>query len=337
MFVPGLGTQAALVALPYQIYVDTPARPARRTARAGRARSADRRRRWWAARSPIGWTDGSSCCSYQIGLVLVPGGACGRLVRRGPVALAALRAGAPAGGRRRAAERRPLGDRAQRWCGRSRMRSALAFSFGLYQLTMVDRTRARRPDHRGAGVGAAYTIDAASCLAMVLAVIAIRPSRPLGVEEHETIWRSIADGLRFVRGNQALLGSFAIDLVAMTFGMPRALFAVLSPSASTTPAPPARACCTRRCRSARRSPRSPPAGSPRARCLGRIVIWAVIAWGAGDHAGAGLASSLWLAAASARGRRAPPTASAPSAARRSTRRSPPITCAGACRRCSRSS
>ena len=42
--------------------------------------------------------------------------------------------------------------------------------------------------------------------------------------------RSIAEGLRYVRGNQALVGSFAIDLVAMTFGMPRALFAVLAVS-----------------------------------------------------------------------------------------------------------
>ena len=40
--------------------------------------------------------------------------------------------------------------------------------------------------------------------------------------------RSIADGLRFVRHNQALSGSFVIDLVAMTFGWPRSMFAVLS-------------------------------------------------------------------------------------------------------------
>ena len=42
------------------------------------------------------------------------------------------------------------------------------------------------------------------------------------------ISRSIAEGLRFVRGSAALKGSFAIDLLAMTFGMPRALFPVLS-------------------------------------------------------------------------------------------------------------
>ena len=65
---------------------------------------------------------------------------------------------------------------------------------------------------------------------MVFAVIAIAPQPPKGVEQHETIRRSIAEGLRYVRGNQALLGSFAIDLVAMTFGMPRALFAVLAVS-----------------------------------------------------------------------------------------------------------
>jgi hypothetical protein len=39
---------------------------------------------------------------------------------------------------------------------------------------------------------------------------------------------SIRSGLRFVRRSQALIGSFVIDLSAMTFGMPRALFPVLS-------------------------------------------------------------------------------------------------------------
>ena len=42
------------------------------------------------------------------------------------------------------------------------------------------------------------------------------------------ILHSIAEGLRFVRRTQVLAGSFAIDLVAMTFGWPRSMFAVLS-------------------------------------------------------------------------------------------------------------
>ena len=64
---------------------------------------------------------------------------------------------------------------------------------------------------------------------MVVALIGMAPQPP---QRDGTplvgIRRSIGDGLRFVRGNQALMGSFAIDLLAMTFGMPRALFAVLA-------------------------------------------------------------------------------------------------------------
>lgn len=77
-------------------------------------------------------------------------------------------------------------------------------------------------------VGVAYVIDAASCLAMLAAALAVGPHRPERADAAAPITRSIADGLRFVRSSNALAGSFAIDLVAMTFGWPRALFAVLS-------------------------------------------------------------------------------------------------------------
>jgi hypothetical protein len=73
----------------------------------------------------------------------------------------------------------------------------------------------------------AYAADAVSCFAMVYGAWAIGPQRPVA---GQPVLHSIAEGVRFVRSNQALLGSFAIDLVAMTFGMPRALFAVLSVS-----------------------------------------------------------------------------------------------------------
>jgi MFS family permease len=144
------------------------------------------------------------------------------------------------------------------------------------------------------GVGAAYTVDAVSCLAMVFAVIAIAPQPPGHVERHETIRRSIADGLRYVRGNQALLGSFAIDLVAMTFGMPRALFAVLAVSVYH-----AGAAGTGVLYSAVSVGATIAAimtgWLSHVRRLGLIVIWAVVAWGTAI-ALAGLARSLWLAA-----------------------------------------
>ena len=40
--------------------------------------------------------------------------------------------------------------------------------------------------------------------------------------------RAVVDGLRFARTRPALLGTFAIDLNAMIFGMPRALFPALA-------------------------------------------------------------------------------------------------------------
>jgi hypothetical protein len=78
------------------------------------------------------------------------------------------------------------------------------------------------------GVKWVYAIDAATCLGMALAAWAMSPQPPIGAEEHEPVMRSIRTGLSFVRRSQALVGSFVIDLCAMTFGMPRALFPVLS-------------------------------------------------------------------------------------------------------------
>jgi MFS family permease len=175
------------------------------------------------------------------------------------------------------------------------MRSALALNYGLYQLTMVIGPGLGGLVIAALGVGAAYTIDAVSCLAMVFAVIAIAPQPPSGAEKHETVRRSIADGLRFVRGNQALLGSFAIDLVAMTFGMPRALFAVLAVSVYH-----AGASGTGVLYSAVSLGATVAAITTgwlsHTRRLGLVVIWAVTAWAVAITL-TGLASSLWIAAA----------------------------------------
>jgi MFS family permease len=145
------------------------------------------------------------------------------------------------------------------------------------------------------GVQAAYIVDAASCMAIVLAILPIAPQPPHRVGGEISVRRSIADGLRYVRGNRALVGSFAIDLVAMTFGMPRALFAVLSVSVFHSGATGTGVLYA-----------AVPAGATvaalltgwinHARRLGRIVIWAVIVWGAAIVA-VGLMSSLWPAVA----------------------------------------
>jgi MFS family permease len=109
------------------------------------------------------------------------------------------------------------------------------------------------------------------------------------------IFRSIGEGLRFVGGNQALLGSFAIDIMAMTFGMPRALFPVLAVSVYHAGA--AGTCLLFAAVSAGATVAALTTGwLSHARRLGRITIYAVLAWGAAI-ALAGVVPSLWPAAA----------------------------------------
>lgn len=173
------------------------------------------------------------------------------------------------------------------------LRPALALVYGLYQLTMVVGPALGGALIALSGVGIAYAVDAASCLGMVVAVLALDPQPPHGVEEHAPIAASIRDGLRFVRSERALLGSFCIDLAAMTFGMPRALFPVLALTVYHAGAVGTGALYA-----------SASAGATVAalttgwlhglRRLGLIVIWAVMAWGAAV-ALVGLVTTLWAA------------------------------------------
>jgi MFS family permease len=113
----------------------------------------------------------------------------------------------------------------------NRLRSALAFSYGTYQAAGIVGPAIGGVLIAVLGIGAGYLIDAGSCVAMAFAAAAISPQPPEVSSTDQgprQILHSIAEGLRFVRRTQVLAGSFAIDLVAMTFGWPRSMFAVLS-------------------------------------------------------------------------------------------------------------
>jgi MFS family permease len=178
--------------------------------------------------------------------------------------------------------------------GPERLRSALAFSFGSYQLTMVIGPALGGVMIASLGIASAYLLDAATCTAMAAAAWAMGPQRPSGAAGHEPILGAIGSGLRFVRTQPALIGSFAIDLVAMTFGMPRALFPVLSLTVYHAGA--AGTGLLYAAVSAGATVAALTTGwLGRARFLGRIVIVAVLVWGAAI-AVAGLVDGLVIAA-----------------------------------------
>jgi hypothetical protein len=179
---------------------------------------------------------------------------------------------------------------------KERLRAALAINYGLYQVAAVVGPGLGGLMIAALGVEAAYAAEAVGFLIMMGVTLALPRLPPVAADtEHPPILQSIGEGLKFVRRNSALMGSFAIDLVAMTFGMPRALFAVLALTvfdagasgtgllyASVSAGATIAALTT--------------GWVEHARWLGRIVIGAVIVWGLAI-AGAGFMPSLWPAAA----------------------------------------
>jgi MFS family permease len=75
-------------------------------------------------------------------------------------------------------------------------------------------------------VSSAFWVDTFSFLTAIAALLAMRPMRPEGGGTRASA-SSIVEGVRFLKGRQALQGSFLIDINAMVFGMPRALFPAL--------------------------------------------------------------------------------------------------------------
>jgi len=72
-------------------------------------------------------------------------------------------------------------------------------------------------------LAAAFWLDVATFGAALLCIARLRPLVPQGGGTKAGL-SSIRAGLRYVRGERAVQGAFAIDINAMVFGMPRALF-----------------------------------------------------------------------------------------------------------------
>jgi hypothetical protein len=141
-------------------------------------------------------------------------------------------------------------------------------------------------------IAAAYWIDVGTFVVALASMIAVRPLLPEGGGTRAGMW-SIREGLGYLRRQRALQGTFLIDINAMLFGMPRALFPELgltqfgggAQAVGLLYAAPGfgaflAAVTTGWVRQVRRQ--------------GRAVIIAVLAWGAAITV-FGLVELLWLA------------------------------------------
>ena len=179
--------------------------------------------------------------------------------------------------------------------GSDEIQPAVAFNYGLAQLTMVIGPALGGIVIAAAGLGWAYALDVATFAAMVGAVALMHrlPAPPR--TDGESVLAAVRSGLRFAVRRGELMGSFAADLLAMTFGMPRALFPALALTvyhAGATGVGLLYAALS--------------AGATLAafatgwlghvRRLGRIVVFAIAAWGVAVTL-AGLTHSVWVAMA----------------------------------------
>jgi MFS family permease len=176
--------------------------------------------------------------------------------------------------------------------GVDRLAGALSLNIALFQTTLVAGPAIGGLVIARLGLPAAYSVDVITFSAALTAV-ALLPPQGRPTRERERPVPAILRGLSFARHQPVILGGFAMDLAAMIFGMPRAVFPVL---AATTfhagaqglgllyAAPGLGAVIAALTSGA----------VARSRRLGRIIVVAIVIWGLVIIA-FGFAQALWVA------------------------------------------
>jgi MFS family permease len=114
--------------------------------------------------------------------------------------------------------------------GKERLSAALALNQVLFQVSDIAGPAIGGLLIARAGLVWAYAADALSFLAAIAAIVALPRLPPQRAEDEPPVrgFDAIRQGFRYLRGRRVLQSTFLVDLDAMIFGMPRALFPVLA-------------------------------------------------------------------------------------------------------------
>lgn len=82
----------------------------------------------------------------------------------------------------------------------------------------------------GIGLPLVFVLDAVSFVVACVCTALMAPIPPVHDGRALSPWQSTREGLRYLRSRQALQGVYLIDINAMVFGMPRALFPAMAES-----------------------------------------------------------------------------------------------------------
>lgn len=112
---------------------------------------------------------------------------------------------------------------------RDQLPTALAINQVMWNMTMLIGPVLGGFIIAHAGFAWAYGADFASYAATIVAAWMMKPMVPGFAEGTASKgFKAIGDGFRFLKGHRIIQSTFAIDLIAMIFGMPRALFPILA-------------------------------------------------------------------------------------------------------------
>jgi MFS family permease len=114
-----------------------------------------------------------------------------------------------------------------------RLAGAISINIAIFQTTLVAGPAVGGLVIARLGLAGAYLVDLTSFVAALVAIWLL-PSLPSHTTVRESALAALRRGLGFIRRQPVILGGYAMDLCAMIFGLPRAVFPVLAATTFNT-------------------------------------------------------------------------------------------------------
>jgi MFS family permease len=127
-----------------------------------------------------------------------------------------------------ALRRPPLDAMLPRLVEREELKAASALNWGVANLAQLAGPALGGLLIAWAGFGVTYAVDLATFVVSLFALAAMQTPPP--TERQPVGLKAIGEGLRYAASRQELLGTYVVDIVAMFFAMPMALFPALAES-----------------------------------------------------------------------------------------------------------
>jgi MFS family permease len=126
-----------------------------------------------------------------------------------------------------AIRRPPMDSLIPRLVERDELKAAAALHWSLADLAMLAGPALAGLTIAAFGFAAAYAIDAAT-FAVALATLAVIRTPPPPPDAAPPSWKGVVEGVRYAGSRPEIIGTYVVDMNAMFFGIPLALFPALS-------------------------------------------------------------------------------------------------------------